>query len=109
MLKYQRGYQALPYLSSLFSTAGSAIAGAAGSATIGSTLAQTAIAVGAAKAFSPKAGKVPQAPGAPTLDLAANAQQQSDRLARRRGVLSNIYGGATTSSPAVVGRQTLGG
>lgn len=49
-------------------------------------------------------------PGAPTQDTAANAaQSQQDALRKRRGVLSTIYGGGSSSgSPAVSSKSTLG-
>lgn len=49
-------------------------------------------------------------PGAPTQDTAANAAQaQQDALRKRRGVLSTIYGGGSSSgAPAVSSKSTLG-
>ena len=49
-------------------------------------------------------------PGAPTQDTAANAAQaQQDALRRRRGVLSTIYGGGSSSgTPTVAGKSQLG-
>jgi hypothetical protein len=44
----------------------------------------------------------------PTIDQAKQAQQTSDRLKQRRGVLANIYGGGSTAAPSV-GKTTLGG
>lgn len=43
-----------------------------------------------------------------TLDQAALAQQESDRLTRRKGVLANIYGGASNAQPTVGTKTLLG-
>lgn len=42
------------------------------------------------------------------IDDAATRQQESDRLRRRRGVLANIYGGASGGQPTVATKQLLG-
>ena len=56
--------------------------------------------------LSPK--EPPPVPSAPTQDLAANAAMQSqDEMRRRRGVLSNIYGGGSSSTAPSVGSNTL--
>lgn len=44
----------------------------------------------------------------PDLDEAQRTQVESDRLRRRRGVLSNIYGGAGASAPNVGVKTLLG-
>lgn len=51
----------------------------------------------------PEMPKIPETPAPPTLDDAAKNRDQQDRLRRRRGVLANIFGGATG------GKATLGG
>lgn len=57
-------------------------------------------------AFGPKTPPTP--PGVPNPNDAANAAQtQNDAMRMRRGMLSNIYAGATNSAP-VVGKATLG-
>ena len=51
----------------------------------------------------------PGPPGPPNPNDAANAaQEQTDALRMRRGLLANIYAGAGGGSP-VVGRTQLGG
>jgi hypothetical protein len=45
---------------------------------------------------------------APTIDDAAMRQQEQDRLSKRRGVLSNIYGGAKNQTPTVQMKKLLG-
>lgn len=50
----------------------------------------------------------PPPPSAPTQDTAANAAlQQGDQFARRRGVLSNIFGGGSSNPSPSVGSKTL--
>lgn len=56
-----------------------------------------------AKALVPK---VEQPPGAPQIDEASMAVQETDRLRRRRGVYANIFAG--NSAAPTVGKQTLG-
>lgn len=57
-------------------------------------------------AFGPKTPPAP--PGVPNQNDAANAaQSQTDAMRMRRGMLANIYAGATTQAP-VVGKATLG-
>lgn len=51
----------------------------------------------------PKMPEIPATPAPPTLDDAQSNRDQQDRLRRRRGVLANIFGGATG------GKATLGG
>lgn len=51
---------------------------------------------------------LPEIPGVPTIDQAAQNQQYSDRILRRRGILATIFGGSSSSQPNV-GRSTLGG
>lgn len=55
-----------------------------------------------------KAPQLPEIPGVPTIDQAAQSQQYSDRILRRRGILATIFGGSSASQPNV-GRSTLGG
>jgi hypothetical protein len=56
--------------------------------------------------FGPKA--VPPTPGVPNANDAANAAQQStDALRARRGMLANIYAGAGNQAP-VTGKTALG-
>lgn len=43
-----------------------------------------------------------------TIDDARARQLETDRLARRRGVLANVYGGARAESPSVAVKQLLG-
>lgn len=45
---------------------------------------------------------------APNIDDASIRQQETDRLSRRRGVLANIWGGATGAQPTVATKQVLG-
>jgi hypothetical protein len=52
--------------------------------------------------------KAQKPPGVPTIDDAAVNQQMSDRIRLRRGVLQNIYGGATGGTPSVGTKQLLG-
>lgn len=56
--------------------------------------------------------KKPGPPGpqpAPTQDTAANAAiQTQDMLRRRKGILGNIYAGASPSAPAVASKTQLG-
>jgi len=117
--KHQRGYAVIPYLASFFTTAGAAGAAGgtaavgAGAAGIGASAAGAALAAGAtvlaAKASAPKplsiAGNAP-----PSIDQAKQAQQDTDRLRLRRGVLSNIYGGGATGggTPQVASKTLLG-
>jgi hypothetical protein len=51
--------------------------------------------------------KIPQLPKPPTIDDATKNRAEQDRLARRRGVLSNIYAGGTSQSAPSVGQATL--
>lgn len=131
--RYQRGYAAIPYVISLFSTvgAGGAAAGAgagaaaagAGAAAAGAGVAAgtgiglgtaagiaaatTAVGLGVGALTKPKtpstAGMAP-----PTIDQARQAQQVTDRLKQRTGVLANIYGGSGSGTAPSVGRATLG-
>jgi hypothetical protein len=56
--------------------------------------------------FAPKTPPTP--PGVPNPNDAANAAQQTtDAMRMRRGMLANIYAGAGTSAP-VVGKTVLG-
>jgi len=59
--------------------------------------------------YSRLAGKTPPpTPGVPNPNDAANAAQaQTDALRMRRGLLSNIFAGATTQQP-VTGKVALG-
>lgn len=57
-------------------------------------------------AFKPKTPPAP--PGVPNPNDAANAaQSQTDAMRMRRGMLANIYAGASNQAP-VVGKTTLG-
>jgi hypothetical protein len=48
-------------------------------------------------------------PAEPNIDEAAKNRGEVDRIRRRRGVLSNIFGGATsTGSPGVATKTLLG-
>jgi hypothetical protein len=48
-------------------------------------------------------------PAEPTIDDAAANRSEIDRIRRRRGVLSNIFGGASSSgSPSVAVKRLLG-
>lgn len=46
-------------------------------------------------------------PGAPTIDTAAQNQQDLDQIRRRRGALANIFGGDSSSGSPSVGTKTL--
>jgi hypothetical protein len=48
-------------------------------------------------------------PAAPTLDEARRSTDELDRIRRRRGVLSNIFGGAVGGTPTVGTTTLLGG
>lgn len=53
--------------------------------------------------------KVPKVPGTPTIDDARDMRQETDRVKKRRGILSNIFAG-NSAAPATVGtRSLLGG
>lgn len=45
----------------------------------------------------------------PTMDDARRSQSEADRVRRRRGVLANIFGGASNAQPSVGTKQLLGG
>lgn len=45
---------------------------------------------------------------APQMDDAARNLAQLDRIQRRRGVLANIFGGRSNSSPSVATKQLTG-
>ena len=60
------------------------------------------------ESLTPEMPEVPEPLPPPTLDDAQKNRQDQDRLRRRKGVLANIYGGASGSSPTV-GKATLGG
>lgn len=51
--------------------------------------------------------KPPVIPKPPTIDEASKNQGEQDRLARRKGVLANVYGGGTAQSAPSVGTTTL--
>ena len=63
-----------------------------------------------AKSNAEAAAAIDSAPKSPNQDTAANsAQQQSDYLRRRRGILGNIFGGnQPNSTPVVSQKQLLG-
>lgn len=44
----------------------------------------------------------------PTIDDAAMQERERDRLRKRRGLLANIYGGASNSQPTVAKKQLTG-
>ena len=46
--------------------------------------------------------------GPPTVDTAAQNRAAIDRIRMRRGVLANIYGGASNSSPSVGTKSLMG-
>lgn len=56
-----------------------------------------------------KKPKIPKMPETPTIDTAAQAQIESDRLTRRRGVLANIFTNSNTEAPNVARKTLLGG
>lgn len=72
--------------------------------------AATAASAGAAVYSATKgAPKVPLAPQPATQDTAANAaNQQSDLMRKRRGVLANIAAGSNATAPQVSAKSTLG-
>lgn len=53
----------------------------------------------------PELPAMPEIPAAPTIDDAQKNRNQQDRLRRRRGVLANIYAGASGGGA----KATLGG
>jgi len=59
------------------------------------------------KAASKSGGSAQVTPPPPTIDEANKNRDITDRLRRRRGVLANIFGGATASSAPAVGTKTL--
>jgi hypothetical protein len=61
------------------------------------------------ESLTPEMPTPPEQPRAPTIDDAVRARQDQDRLRRRRGVLANIYGGASGGSPKVGTASVLGG
>lgn len=128
--KYQRGYAVIPWVASLFTTAGAAgatgaaaggaaaaagttaaVAGgaAATGAGLGTALATAAAtgvaAVGASKLLAPKTPGLQPGGAPPSIDQAKQSQQTSDRLRTRRGVLANVFSGG--SNPAAVGSKQL--
>lgn len=127
--KYQRGYAVIPWVASLFTTAGAAgatgaaagtaaaaggTAAAAGGAAaagagLGAAAATAAATVGAgvlaSKLLAPKAPGLQPGGAPPSIDQAKQAQQTSDRLRTRRGVLANVFSGG--SNPAAVGSKQL--
>lgn len=56
--------------------------------------------------MSPQMPEPPRRP--PNIDDATVRQQEADRLARRRGVLANIFGGYSGLQPTVAVKQLLG-
>ena len=55
-----------------------------------------------------KSGSVQDQGGPPTIDMAAQNQAAVDRIRMRRGVLSNIYGGASNAAPSVGTKSLMG-
>lgn len=56
-----------------------------------------------------KKGGPPAPPGPPNPNDAANAaQSQTDAMRMRRGMLANIYAGASSQAPVVGGKTVLG-
>jgi hypothetical protein len=53
---------------------------------------------GGAGLANPKLPELPDIPSPPTIDQAQQNRDQQDRLRRRRGVLANIFGGASKST-----------
>ncbi len=53
-------------------------------------------------------GAVQDQGGPPTIDMAAQNQAAVDRIRMRRGVLSNIYGGASNATPSVGTKSLMG-
>lgn len=58
----------------------------------------------------PKAPAAQPIPDPPSIDDAAKARGQADRIKRRKGTLANIFGGSleSASSPSVGTKQLLG-
>lgn len=132
--KYQRGYAVIPYLASLFTTAGGAAAAGggaaaaggaaagAGAAAAGTAAAAGGISAGAAAASAAAtigagvlaskvlAPKTPNMAGnaPPSIDETKQAQQTADRIRLRKGVLANIYGGGTGGTPTIGTKALLG-
>lgn len=48
-------------------------------------------------------------PPAPTIDVAAQAAEDANRLRRRRGRASYIFGGKAAPAPVMTGTKTLTG
>jgi hypothetical protein len=61
----------------------------------------------ARKALGLKAEFAPAVQAPPTVDEAQRTAQGADRVARRKGVLANIFAGASASAPTV-GKTKLG-
>lgn len=53
--------------------------------------------------------KPPEIPKAPQIDDARSNREEFDRIRRRRGVLANLFGGASNSTPTTGGAELLGG
>lgn len=51
----------------------------------------------------------PVVPGTPTIDEARQYRDATDGIRRRRGVLANIFGGSSSTGPAMIGTRTLMG
>lgn len=59
--------------------------------------------------LSPGAPKVPALPKPPTLDTATQGSlDNQDQIARRKGVIANVFAGGNAAPPSV-GKTTLGG
>lgn len=94
-------------IGALFAGAGATTAFAS---TVGALALGTAGLVGSQLIGGALRPKVPKVPGAPSIDQARVAANEEDLIRRRRGVLTNIYGGNLgQSAPTVATKQLLGG
>lgn len=57
--------------------------------------------------FKVKAPTQQPTPAPPTIDEAAKRRDEVDRIRKRRGVLSTVFGGHTESANPTVGVKTL--
>lgn len=87
---------------------GKDIFGAALGYETGGTLGSAALGAAAASQIANKNPKPPPAPGLPNPNDASNAaQSMTDQMRMRRGLMANIYAGASNSAP-VTGKTQLG-